>query len=740
MSIRVALNHKSHYRYDRSVDLFPQVVRLRPAPHCRTPIVAYSLRVTPAKHFVNWQQDPQGNYLARFVFPDKTREYTIEVDLVAEMTAINPFDFFLEPAAETFPFSYEPRLAEELKPFLATLPVERRLGDFLADVNRATARTADFLVGLNGAVHDRVEYLIRNNPGVQTPEQTLALGSGSCRDSAWLLVQVLRHLGLAARFVSGYSIQLAADVKPLEGPAGPAVDVTDLHAWAEVYLPGAGWIGLDTTSGLLASEGHIPLACTPDPASAAPVSGGVGACEAQFDVAMSVTRIHEDPRVTKPYTESQWRAVEALGHRIDAEFEAGAVRLTMGGEPTFVAIDDMDGDEWNTAAVGPTKRKLSGELIKRLRRRFAPAGLLHYGMGKWYPGEPLPRWALGCYWRRDGEPIWTNDDMIADERVDYGYRQPEARAFIGALAARLGVSADLAIPAYEDVWHYLRKERRLPINVDPLESRLDNPVERARLAHVFQQGLDQVVGYALPLDCEERLAGRRWRSGPWHFRGELMFLMPGDSPMGFRLPLDSLPWSAPADRHDVVAVDPLAPRNPLPPRREASLPARKLGCPREAGPPRAKPGRKRGTPPRRRSAIRAPNSAAHRGVVLPTPIAPMSRPAQCVCRRWREPSRPSPTTDRQRIRAIASDFAPSRTVMRERTGTRRLTATRRTARSAPRRTTLRSRRRANRPATWCALRFASSRATADCTSSCRRWPGSRIIWTLSRPSRPRPPN
>ena len=271
-------------------------------------------------------------------------------------------------------------------------------------------------------------------------------------------------------------------------------------------------------------------------------------CESTFSVEMTVTRIHEDPRVTKPYTEQQWQAIERLGHQIDAELEAGAVRLTMGGEPTFVSIDDMDGLEWNTTAVGPTKRILAAELLRRLHKRFASAGLLHYGQSKWYPGEPLPRWALACYWRRDGEPIWQNHKLIADESISYGYGAAEAEFFIHALARRLGVGSEWAIPAYEDVWHYLWTERRLPVNVDPFDSKLENETDRARLARVFEQGLDRIVGYALPLKPVEHGPQTRWVSGPWFFRQEHMFLVPGDSPMGFRLPLDSIPWSAPADR------------------------------------------------------------------------------------------------------------------------------------------------------------------------------------------------
>src|ERR1700722_5145147 len=439
MTISVALNHKTQYRYDRRVSLGPQVVRLRPAPHCHTPILSYSLKVRPENHFINWQQDPQSNYLARLVFPEPTAELLVEVDLVAEMGVFNPFDFFLEPSAEQYPFSYDVALARELRPYLEITPAGPQLTEFLARVPRARVRTIDFLVGLNQRVKDDVGYVIRMEPGVQTCHETLSLRTGSCRDSAWLLVESLRHLGFAARFVSGYLIQLQADVKPLEGPAGPVADFTDLHAWAEVYLPGAGWIGLDPTSGLLAGEGHIPLAATPEPASAAPVDGEVDDCEVTFSHEMSVQRIYESPRVTRPYTDEQWQGIESLGQSLDEELAKGDVRLTMGGEPTFVSIDDMDGAEWNFTALGPRKRELAGALIRRLHKRFAPGGLLHFGQGKWYPGEALPRWALGCWWRADGVPIWKDESLVADETVDYGHGEAEARRFVDTLAGLLGV-------------------------------------------------------------------------------------------------------------------------------------------------------------------------------------------------------------------------------------------------------------------------------------------------------------
>lgn len=572
MAIHVALHHVTSYKYDRPVSLGPQVVRLRPAPHCRATILSYSLRILPGPHFINWQQDPQSNWLARLVFPEKATELRVEVDLVAEMAVYNPFDFFLEPAAERMPFTYDPALAHDLEPFQRKLELtpglERYLNLVQAELSGLAAgavgtppRTIDFLVSLNQRLQRDIRYLVRLEPGVQTPEETLEKASGSCRDSAWLLCQMFRHLGLAARFVSGYLIQLKPDMKALDGPGGSEVDFTDLHAWCEVYLPGAGWIGLDPTSGLLAGEGHIPLAATPDPQSAAPVSGAVEKCEVKFDFEMSVQRIHESPRVTFPCTDEQWAAIEALGAHIDRELEAGDVRLTMGGEPTFVSIDDPDGAEWNTEAVGPHKRLLSGDLIRRLRHRFGPGGLLHYGTGKWYPGEQLPRWALGCYWRKDGVPVWQDDSLIADERHDYGHGIAEAQQYMNELVRLLAVDAKHIMPGYEDIYYHLWRERRLPANVDPLQSNLKDEMERARLRKIFQRGLDAKIGLALPLTKKSGV----WTSGPWFLREETLYLTPGDSPMGLRLPLDSLPWVAEKDFPWVHSPDPMTPLEQLPP-------------------------------------------------------------------------------------------------------------------------------------------------------------------------------
>ncbi len=545
MAIHVALNHRTRYRFDRPVALSPHLVRLRPAPHTRTPIHAYSLKVDAKPHFINWQQDPFGNFQARLVFPQKLTELTIEVELIAEMVVINPFDFFVEEHAEAYPFAYAPEQQQELAPYLERRDNGPRLRAWLAGVPTSAPKTVDFLVELNQRLQRDIGYVIRMEPGVQTCEATLATASGSCRDSAWLLVQIARHLGLAARFVSGYLIQLAPDVKPLDGPAGPEADFTDLHAWAEVFVPGAGWIGLDPTSGLLAGEGHIPLAATPDPSGAAPVTGYTDECEVEFDFGMSVTRIHEEPRVTRPYSEAQWCSIEALGHAVDARLAAGDVRLTMGGEPTFVSIDDMEGVEWNTAALGPDKRRLAGELLERLRARFAPGGLLHTAQGKWYPGESLPRWALNCYWRADGKPIWHDQALLADDRGVGAHGPDSARDFAAALAERLGVSPRRLIEAFEDAYYYLWYERTLPVNIDPLAADLDDPEERRRLAKLLERGLGTLAGFALPLRWSERDGA--WESGVWPLRRERLYLVPGDSPLGLRLPLDALPWSERCD-------------------------------------------------------------------------------------------------------------------------------------------------------------------------------------------------
>ncbi|MGA7950246.1 MAG: transglutaminase family protein [Thiobacillaceae bacterium] len=567
MSIQVAIRHTTVYKFDRHVTLSPHVVRLRPAPHSRTPILAYTLKIKPEKHFINWQQDPFGNYLARLVFPETTRVFSVDVEVIADMTVINPFDYFVEPYAEHWPFKYDDALKRELTPNLEVDPPGPLLQAWLAKVPRERVQSNDFLVALNQRLQKDIAYTVRMETGVQTPEETLSKALGSCRDTAWLLVQILRNLGLAARFVSGYLVQLSADEKSLDGPSGPEHDFTDLHAWAEVYLPGAGWIGLDPTSGLFAGEGHIPLAATPQPSSAAPIEGFTDKCEVEFEFSNTVTRFREDPRVTLPYAEEDWAAIQALGHLVDEKLLQQDVRLTHGGEPTFVSIDDMEAPEWNTAALGSHKRERAEVLVRRLKDRLRSGALLHTGQGKWYPGEPLPRWALGIYWRRDGVPVWKDPLLLAEANRDYGHTHVDSLRFAETLVLHLGLAARYAQPAYEDALAALLQEAELPPNVDVLlpeaaHADLEKANLRGDLANKLSRGLNTPVGYVIPLAWSS--TEHNWMSAPWETRRERLYLLPGDSPMGLRLPLASLHWIVEDEFEPSVEVDPFAVQPPLP--------------------------------------------------------------------------------------------------------------------------------------------------------------------------------
>ncbi|HKS64173.1 MAG TPA: transglutaminase family protein, partial [Xanthobacteraceae bacterium] len=566
MSVLVSLHHVTRYSYDRPVSLGPQVIRLRPAPHARTRIPAYALKITPAAHHVNWQNDPHGNWVARCTFPEKTNEFSVTVDLHAELASFNPFDFFIEPYAVTYPFTLPPESAQELGSYLDLEPLGTRLRAFMAEVPRGPVGTVQFLTDLNNRVQRAVRYTVRMETGTRTPEETLEAGAGSCRDSAWLLVQALRRLGLPARFVSGYLIQLKPDAAADDGPRE---DSADLHAWAEVFIPGAGWIGLDPTSGLLAGEGHIPLAATPHYRSAAPLTGTVEPVGTQFFVEMSVTRVAETPRVTQPLSDEAWAALDALGEAVDRDLGERDVRLTMGGEPTFVAADDFESPEWTTAALGEQKRARADELIRRLRERFAPQALPHYGLGKWYPGEPMPRWAFALYWRRDGKPLWRDADLIAREGEGAKPTADDARRFAEGVAQKLGIAPARVQPAYEDPAHFLLEEGKLPVNVDVADPKLFDAAARARIVRTFAQGLGAPAAFILPL----RRDRDGWISEAWEVRRGHLFLLPGDLPAGSRLPLASLPHLAPGDYPYAAPSDPMAPKDALPEPSPAPQPA-----------------------------------------------------------------------------------------------------------------------------------------------------------------------
>lgn len=535
MALKIVISHKTLYKYDRLVSLSPHIFRLRPAPHSRTPIEAYSIKIKPENQFFNWQQDPFGNYLARLVFPEKTKELSIEVEIIADLKTINPFDFFVEEYAEEYPFDYKETTKKELQPYLEINESGPLLQDFLKSVDTTPRKTIYFLIDLNRKIYEYLSYNIRMEPGVQTCEESLERKNGSCRDFAWLFVQVLRHLGFGARFVSGYLVQLASDEKSLDGPSGPEEDFTDLHAWVEVYLPGAGWIGFDATSGLLAGEGHIPLACTPSFESAAPVSGMTDVCETEFFYENSVKRIFESPRVTKPYTEKQWKEIYKLGFKVEKQLEKGDVRLTMGGEPTFVSIDDMESPQWNTEADGEHKRALAKDLSHRLLDEFGKGGVLHHAQGKWYPGEPLPRWSIEICWRKDGRNIWHDKSLLATFNEQSKIPEDADMKFLQCLTTYLNVADEHIIPTYEDAFYLLWETGKLPVDIDPSKDDTDSLIQQ-KLVEILEKGTSKPTGYVLPLNKTQD----KWFSSEWRFRRNHLFLTPGTSPIGFRLPLESL--------------------------------------------------------------------------------------------------------------------------------------------------------------------------------------------------------
>ena len=532
--MRIFIQHQNRYTYEKPAALGPQLIRLKPANHTRATIESYSLSIEQPCQ-VRWQQDPYGNHIARLTFPanQKTLEFSFTVELCAEIKPINPFDFFLDDRCQTAPFLYPPELEVELAPFRQLTDPAYQAGElFQAFVKELPMKgpTTSFIVAVNQAVNQRLRYVIREESGLWTPEETLRQGRASCRDSAVVLVAAFRSLGLAARFVSGYLLQLTDDGLLPDLPKGVAQDVVDLHAWAEVFLPGAGWIGLDATSGLFCGEGHIPLACTASPILAAPLDGTSDTPSASVSFSMKAARLGHEPRPTTPYEEHTWQSLLEASDRADAAIAAQGLVLTSGGEPTFNSREHPEAPEWNDAAMGPTKWSQGLRLAHELQKRMAPGGVLLHRMGKHYPGESLPRFALDIVWRRDHVDLApatkTPHKKISDEVVS---------AFASQLTKRLQLPT-AHIPAYEDFWPLVQDEALLPLEVDPREAKLDDPEERQRLAKILQRGVTKEAGYVIPLQRQ----GETWQSEAWSFRRGHLFLLPGDSAIGLRLPLRSL--------------------------------------------------------------------------------------------------------------------------------------------------------------------------------------------------------
>ncbi|HEY1418666.1 MAG TPA: transglutaminase family protein [Myxococcaceae bacterium] len=533
--MRLLIQHRSRYRYPRPATLGPHLIRLRPADHTPARVESYGLHVSPTAQ-LRWQQDPYGNRVARVAFRKGTRVETLEllVELGLEVRPINPFDFFLDEIAETVPVPYPSALREALAPYLVRNTPEFIEGPRFQQLDAAlpsSGRSLPLLTTLNQEVAHRVRYVLRDEPGVWTPEQTLTEGRASCRDSAVLMVALLRARGLAARFVSGYLVQLADEGMLPDEPKGVGRDVVDLHAWAEVFLPGAGWIGLDATSGLLCGEGHVPLACSASPALAAPVEGtsDCAASEITFDV--RVGRLGHVPRPTAPFPEPAYQVLLESADRADQQLRACGLSLTSGGEPTFNSREHAEAPEWNEGALGPTKWTQGLRLAGELRRRMLPGAALIAAQGKHYPGESLPRWSLELVGRADGKPIWSGDVGPFSGAMEL----EQVQRVMETVARRLSLPAGV-LAAFEDPWHFIEGEAALPLEVDALTADLDDGEERRRLARVLRRGLRREVGYVLPLARKDG----RWVTDAWKFRRGRLFLLPGDGPIGLRLPLTAI--------------------------------------------------------------------------------------------------------------------------------------------------------------------------------------------------------
>ncbi len=533
--MRLLVQHQSTWAYPSPAALGPHLIRLRPASHTQADIETYGLTVSPVGD-IRWLQDPYGNFVGRLTYPAGTTVESLQVgvEFTCDIKPVNPFDFFVDDRCKDAPFTYPAEMLPDLAPFLdrneASVAGGMWLEEFLDTLPR-DGDTVQLIVKLNEAVNKVTKYVIREEAGIWTPEQTLAAGRGSCRDSAVLLIAALRSRGLAARFVSGYLIQLTDDGMIPGEKKGVATDVVDLHAWAEVYVPGGGWIGLDATSGLLCGEGHIPLACTASPPLAAPVEGTSDTTAESVLFSMKIQRLEHEAHPTRPYEEEVWEALLDAGDRADAALLQAGLSMTMGGEPTFNGRDYPDAPEWNGDALGPHKTRIGRRFAAGLAHRLAPGGIVMERVGKHYPGESLPRWALDIIGRTDGKPIWHGKTLVETK----GATPHHAARFAAALAKKLDLS-DYVIPAFEDPWRALQDEASLPVDIDPRTAKLDDPEERRRLARLLDRGLSTEAGFVLPLT---RFDGQ-WLSDRWTFRRGELYLIPGDGPMGLRLPLKSL--------------------------------------------------------------------------------------------------------------------------------------------------------------------------------------------------------
>ncbi len=529
----IALTHKTQYDYDRCVTQSQHIIRLRPAPHCHVDISAYSLKIFPEKHFINWQQDPMGNFVAYITFMQPTKKFCIDVDLIADIKPINPFNFFIEDGYKTIPFSYQPPHKEALTPY-TEFSICSEIQQWIQDNPINSDNSIDYLVNINNQLYKTINYQLRIEPGIQTPDYTLLTKTGSCRDIAWLLCIILRHLGFAARFTSGYLIQLTSEENAQKIP----VDTLDLHAWTEVFLPGAGWIGLDPTSGLLASNDHIPLCATPAPEGAAPISGSIDMCKAKMSYSMTIKRLDSSKKdKNQPYSVEEWYQINQLGNTIDKDLQENDAKLTMGGEPTFVHHNHRNKKEWQIDALGKEKLSKSKSLLHDLKESVAPNGLVIKTQGKWYPGESVPRWALCCFWRKDNEPLWDNQELLMEKNLPKN-KTYLLKNFLLEVSKTLGLSGDTVSAVYEDIPYKLWESDKDTVPADIDDEKTKEETQQALINQFFKENIKEPAGYVLPIHWDDE--NDCWISNFWCSKNNYLMLTPGESALGYRLPLESL--------------------------------------------------------------------------------------------------------------------------------------------------------------------------------------------------------
>ena len=569
--IRVALHHKTRLPVRPPVTLSPQVVRLRPAPHSRTPVTGYSLRIEPSQHFINWQQDPQGNFLARARLPGA------DDGLLARSRSGRRDDgdqpVRLLPRAAGRALSVRLRRAAAAGTGAVPGRGARRAaaaGVPRVDAARADPRPSTFLVDLNRRLQHDIRYVIRMEPGVQTSEETLELATrflprlvvAAGRGAAPSGLRRALRLGLSDSAHSPTRSRSTA--RPGPTPTSP-ICTRGPRCICRARAGSASTRRRDCSRARGTSRSPPRRAAE----SAAPVTGLVSPSEVEFHHEMSVTRVHEDPRVTKPYTDEQWQAI-AVARR--SRGRASWPPATCGSR-WAASRRSCRSTTW-TARSG-TRRpwaRRSGGWARRCSAacatRSRPGACCTSGRASGIRASRCRAGPTPATGATDGVPLWRDPALVGDPDRDYGFGTDDARAFAEALAERLAVGARTSSPPTRTRSPTSTRSARSRSTSIPRTTSSTIPKSASGCAACSAAASARRPGSC----CRSRAC--RARTVPRGSRAcgccaaRHLFLVPGDSPVGFRLPIDSLPGRDPA--FEVVPADPLAPREPFGPGASAA--------------------------------------------------------------------------------------------------------------------------------------------------------------------------